>query len=234
MTDTPSTSRSTANRPAHGRAYRGVSIEQRRAERREKLIQAGINVFGSTGFQGTTVRALCAEAGLTERYFYESFSNSEALLCNIYVRLTDQIRDKVSGAISRQQGEPDAMADAALTAYFEFLHDNPGAARIIMTEIIGVSPEVDALYRKVMNDFAAFLLVVFRGLHPERSPHAVQDTLIATGMIGALVNMAMRWLLNDFKESVTDMVAAAHFILIAVNNQLLRTKPSLIRDRSPS
>lgn len=215
----------TANPTTRGRAYRGVSIEQRRAERREKLIQAGITVFGSTGFQGTTVRALCAEAGLTERYFYESFSNSEALLRTLYLRLTDQIRERVSQAISGQQGQPDAMADAALRSYFEFLHEHPAAARVIMTEIMGVSAEVDALYRRVMNEFAGFLLTVFRGLHPERPAHPVQDALIATGMIGALVNMAMRWLLNDFKESVTDMVTASRFILIAVNNQLALPEP---------
>lgn len=33
-----------------------------------------------TGYRNATVKAVCEAAGLTERYFYESFSNSEELL----------------------------------------------------------------------------------------------------------------------------------------------------------
>lgn len=229
MTQTPSTSKSarpSSAEPAKttppGRAYRGVSIEKRRAERREKLLQAGTVIFGSVGFHGTSVRAICAEAGLTERYFYESFSNSEALLSEIYQLITDQIRQLVSRAIAYRSGEPDAMAEAALTAYFEFLHDNPRAARVIMVEIMGVNRQTDAQYRQVMDDFANFLVAVFRGLHPERRHHDTRDYLLATGLIGAMVNMAMRWMLNGYREPVADVVQAARFILMSVNNQLGR------------
>ena len=212
---------SSRTKGSQGRAYRGVSIEARRAERRQKLIAAGIQVIGSQGYHGATVKAVCGEAGLTERYFYESFSNSEALLCALYEHITGQLQTRVAEAISACQGEsPEAMTDAALTAYFEFLHTHPHAARLIMTEILGISADVDARYRRVMNDFAKLLLSVLAGLHPGRQPAPVQDMLIATGIIGALVNMAMRWMLDGFRESVEDVVAAARFVLLAVNNQL--------------
>ena len=222
MTQTPSASKPAAKpkATARGRAYRGVSIEKRRAERREKLLRAGTTIFGSVGFHGTSVRAICAEAWLTERYFYESFSNSDALLSEIYELTTSQLRQLVSRAIAYRSGEPDAMAEAALTAYFEFLLDNPHSARVIMVEIMGVNPQMDAQYRRVMDDFANFLVAVFRGLHPERRHHDTQDYLLATGLIGAMVNMAMRWMLNGYREPVADVVQAARFILISVNNQL--------------
>ena len=80
---------------AAGRRYRGVSNETRMAERRLKLIEAGIKVFGSSGYHASTVKGLCQEAGLTERYFYESFSNAEALFTACYLHITDTLRDKL-------------------------------------------------------------------------------------------------------------------------------------------
>ena len=52
------------------RTFKGQSQEERKAERRRRLIEAGINAFGERGYHAVTVRELCAEAQLTERYFY--------------------------------------------------------------------------------------------------------------------------------------------------------------------
>src|ERR1700741_2572051 len=62
------------------RHYGGHSTEERRLARRERLIEAATRVYGELGYRNTTVKAVCEAAGLTERYFYESFANSEALL----------------------------------------------------------------------------------------------------------------------------------------------------------
>lgn len=62
------------------RRYRGADADERRAQRRDQLIAAAVQVYGERGYQNATVKAVCEAAGLTERYFYESFANSEALL----------------------------------------------------------------------------------------------------------------------------------------------------------
>jgi len=67
-----------------GRIYGGLSLEDRKKQRREQFLQAGINVFGTSGFRSATVRSLCKEAKLTDRYFYESYGNLENLLKAVY------------------------------------------------------------------------------------------------------------------------------------------------------
>jgi len=61
------------------RTYGGLSETERVNERRERFLEAGLEVFGSLGMRGATVRKLCKEASLTERYFYESFTDTDAL-----------------------------------------------------------------------------------------------------------------------------------------------------------
>ena len=68
----PAAQNAVEKKPAadRGRRYRGVSEEARQAERRQRFVEAGLTVFGSRGYHSSTVRSICAEAGLTERYFY--------------------------------------------------------------------------------------------------------------------------------------------------------------------
>ena len=57
--------------------WSGVPLEDRQALRREDLIAAGVGLLGSEGGPALTVRAVCKAAGLTERYFYESFGDRD-------------------------------------------------------------------------------------------------------------------------------------------------------------
>lgn len=62
------------------RSYAGRSASERVAERRARLVAAGLELFGSRGVVATRVDDVCAEAGLTKRYFYESFSSLEEMV----------------------------------------------------------------------------------------------------------------------------------------------------------
>lgn len=213
-------STSSPSRSPRGRAYRGVSIEARRAGRRHKILQAGVAVIGSQGFHATTVKAVCVEAGLTERYFYESFSNSEALLCEAYAHIITQLRERIAASLNAHQGQPDTLMAAALTSYYSYLRDHPEHARLIMIEILGVSPMVDQQYRRVMEEFAQFLRSTRQALYPGTAQDDLHESMVATGLIGALVNMAMRWMLSGYREPLESVVAAAQTVLVAVTTHL--------------
>ena len=66
------------------RTYGGQSHEARVAERRQRLMEAAARLYGREGAAGASVTAICAESGLTPRYFYESFANREALLLAVF------------------------------------------------------------------------------------------------------------------------------------------------------
>ncbi len=61
------------------RQYGGIDADQRRKERREKFLAAGLEAFGTLGYAKATIKGICQLAGLTEPYFYESFENKEDL-----------------------------------------------------------------------------------------------------------------------------------------------------------
>ncbi|EUA51642.1 bacterial regulatory s, tetR family protein [Mycobacterium xenopi 3993] len=52
--------------------------------RRDRLIAAGVQLLGGEQGPAVTVRAVCRKAGLTERYFYESFSDRDEFVRAVY------------------------------------------------------------------------------------------------------------------------------------------------------
>ncbi|MEG1707655.1 MAG: TetR/AcrR family transcriptional regulator, partial [Acinetobacter sp.] len=113
------------------RQFKGLSLTERKQARREKLIQAGIEAYGRQGFFAVTVKDICNEAKLTERYFYESFKKSDELFQTIFLTLIDQLQHNVMQAIMQASSDPRKMIEAGLTALLTTLRDNPRMARII-------------------------------------------------------------------------------------------------------
>lgn len=66
-----------ADNATPARIYRGATAEARREQRRTKLIEAALDCFASRGVAHTTMRDICSQARLTDRYFYESFRNTK-------------------------------------------------------------------------------------------------------------------------------------------------------------
>src|SRR6476659_9946703 len=120
---------------ARARNYAGLSAQERRESRRERLIEGAIRAYGELGYRQATVKAVCEAAGLTERYFYESFANSEDLLIASYNAVTYS----VFGEIRQSGAAPGATraerARAMLRAYFAALQGSPRSARVFLVEI---------------------------------------------------------------------------------------------------
>lgn len=211
-----------AEKKAAGRSYRGVSMAERKSERRQQFIAAGLAVIGSVGYHAATVRAICAEAGLTERYFYESFENSEALLCAVYSEQIDALQSQTLNALATIGPDPEKMARAALTLYFK-ANRKPQVARVTLFEILGVSQRVDKLYRKAMDDFATLIVAVSKAANPAglHTP-GVDQELLAAGLVGSVVQIAMRWSLAGYPQPLGAVVNSAYAIFAAVNQQVMQ------------
>lgn len=125
--------------PPRARPYRGVPADQRRARRRAALLAAGLELLGTRGWAATTVRKVCAEAGLNDRYFYESFPDREALLLAVIDDQVAQGTAVILSAAREAPRDPQARTRAVVTAVFDFLTTDPRRAHIL-THAFPLSP----------------------------------------------------------------------------------------------
>lgn len=202
-----------------GRAYRGLSSEARRAERRQKLIQAAVEVFGTVGFHAATVRQICAAAGLTERYFYESFDNQHSLFDAAYDHELDRLRATIVAAIAGAPRGFPQMIEAVMRAYYGILQREPRLARILLIEIYGAIQDMDRLYQRGVRDFAALMRGVIEA-NTRLSLGGVDAQLFTTALIGAVTHLATHWLLNGYRESLDTMVSNSLALILAVSDRL--------------
>ena len=174
------------------RRYSGQSFEDRQAERRERLIRAAVQVTGRVGLEAASVAAICAEAGLTARYFYESFPTREA----IFVEAYRAVQDELLAHIAQVHGPGDA-ARRTLTGFFTAIRSRPQLARVFLVDLD--------------DHGGAMRIASFEGASKLSKSFGLKAThpLMVAGIIGAIVDIAKRWIESDFAEPVEKVVEIA-------------------------
>jgi AcrR family transcriptional regulator len=179
-----------------------MSQDDRRAQRRSQLIAAAIEVYGERGYRQSTVKAVCEAAGLTERYFYESFANSEDLLIASYNAVTYAVFGEIRESATAG-GDATARARAMLRAYFTALQRDPRSARVFLVEIRGVSRAVD-------KAFDASLRAIGEEVTRIAGPQEAEpDALLQAGVVGGVIHIALRWIEDDYTPGIDSVVDSA-------------------------
>jgi AcrR family transcriptional regulator len=198
------------------RTYRGVPAEQRRAGRRERLIAAGVDVIGRAGWQNTTVRAVCAEARLTERYFYESFGDREALLIAVFERVSADATATILAATAAAPHDAEARARAAIGAFVDVVASDRGKARVMLIEATGS----EVLHERRLEAIGTFARLVrdqaaeFYGVEGRA---ALDMELTAHALVGALAQLLVAWLSGQVEVSRDRLVEHCTALFLAAS-----------------
>ena len=207
------------NKPSQSkeRQFKGLSLTERKQARREKLIEAGIEAYGTHGFFAVTVKDICNEAKLTERYFYESFKKSDELFQTIFLKLIDQLQHNVMQAIMQASTDPRKMIESGLTALLTTLKDNPRMARIIYIDAMLVQElHNQATIHETMLRFDRMIhaFVMLMMPHIDRSKREI--SLVATGLNGYVTQIAIRWVVSGFKQSMQEVLSSCSIVFLSL------------------
>lgn len=189
---TAKTSTAAAATPESKRRYRGSAVEERRAQRRQQLIDAAIQVYGENGYRHSGVKQVCDAAGLTQRYFYESFGHSDELLIACYEQAARWLREENMAAAKAAGKDPVLRSRAMLQAYFQNLRDSPTIGRLLLIEIRGISPAVDQAIEKALKASSDDIAQVLA------RPGKPFDELLQAGILGGVIHIALHWMANGY------------------------------------
>lgn len=188
------------------RTYGGVSGEERSRQRREKLLEAGLLVFGTLGYEKATMRDICAHARLAERYFYENFANIGETFDAVYQQLTQQLHQTMSTAMAKVADAPALdQAAAGLRAFYTFIKEDPRRAQIMLLDAPMMGHNNILQKGATIGNHAAFIAQMIRQRYPDL-PKSVNMNLVTTGLIGLAVQTGITWYHGKFQESVDHMV----------------------------
>jgi AcrR family transcriptional regulator len=198
------------------RRWAGTTLDVRRAARRAQLIEAGFALLGEHGAGAVTVRGAARSAHLSERYFYESFSDRDALLLAVHDRVAEQARTVIATAVAAvvqaAPTDPDAPAIAGLEAFTDFLEEDPRRGRVLLQEAFADQ----ALARhgvELLPSFAALLVEQISARF--EGPDKVDAELSAVALVGALAHLYLGWIDGSLKIPRERLIRHAARLLVA-------------------
>jgi AcrR family transcriptional regulator len=177
---------------------------QRQAERRERLMEAGLELFGTAGYARTSIRAVSAAASLNSRYFYESFTSREDLLYAVYQRIVTDIFTRAAEAVAREHAL-EAQARAGLRAGWTAVTADRRKARIVAIEVVGVSERLERLRRETRHALAQ--LTADEGIKLAAGvPLRLDPVIVTRFLMGGVVELLADWVNGDLDASTDKVV----------------------------
>ena len=178
-----------------------VPLADRPTRRREALIDAGIAALGHAAGPAATVRAVCRTAGLTERYFYESFTDRDDFVRAVY----DEVCTTAMSALTTSQNARDAVE-----RFVTMMVDDPTRGRVLL-----IAPAQEPVLTRSGADWMpSFIELVQHKMFPDGDP--ARRTLEATSLIGALTALFTGYLGGKLP------VSREHFVDYCVDMLLSR------------
>jgi AcrR family transcriptional regulator len=151
--------------------------------RRERLIAAAAAVLERKGYEGASLREICALAGILPGSLYYHFKSKEDLFVTLHAEGFKQLNEAVDTALARH-AEPWPRLEAACAAHLSLLVAGEDASLVTGTSLFQTAPP--ALQRRLNRDRDTYE-ERFRGLIAELGlPSGVDPTLLRLNLLGAL------------------------------------------------
>lgn len=176
-----------------GRRIRGLDAEQRRAQRREQLLDAALELFAREGYLNTSIEQICATAYVSTKSFYEAFEGREDCYLALMRRSTERIIQRVVAVFEQTTDLPEDEATTTLVAELAAaIVDDPRLAKVLFGEGGAISWASERQRRQNRRWAAAFIEQIWQRYgHSDGSRHG-----IAVGVVGGLFDIIADWLVD--------------------------------------
>ncbi|MDQ3405555.1 MAG: TetR/AcrR family transcriptional regulator [Actinomycetota bacterium] len=199
-----------------GRTYAGVAVVQRKRDRRDRLLAAGLDRFTAVGFQQTKITELCAAAGVSTRDFYEVFPGKEALLLALHEKINLLALNRVDETLKSLSATDVRVRIGALVDVFvEVVASDPRLSRLNYVEAVGVSAKMERQHQHWVTRWSELIeqeavRAATHGLAPERDYR-----LTAISLVGAVTGLLHEWQSHTTRYRIADVTAEIKSLMLA-------------------
>lgn len=198
--------------------------EERRAQRRERLMAAALELFGRAGYQATTIAALCRQAGITTVHFYELFASREAVLRSLLEELVSEAQTAVTNALAVAPDDREQRTRAGVSAFVHAMLDDPRRARVECIESVGVSEELETFRSEVLGHYTRLLQIEAIRMASHEGGSPTQHHYIATALVGGTNEVMVQWLTDDNPPPIEDLVEELTDMFVVVGRTFVASE----------
>lgn len=196
------------------RTYGGVAGTDRQAQRRGRLLEAGLDLLGSTDGESTvSVRGVCRQAGLASRYFYENFADRDTLIVAVYDHVVERIAAATLEAVHEATDDAEAKVRAGLSRLVRTVAEDPRRGRLLFSPTAGEAILAD---RRVAS---TRMFVGMLGLQAREFYGVDGGTrldIMAEALVGGLAQTLTSWLNGTLEAAEDEIVDHCAELFLAV------------------
>jgi AcrR family transcriptional regulator len=187
------------------RRYAGVTADVRKAERLERLLASAYDVFGREGYRKATMRLICAQARLTERYFYEHFSSLDEIYLAVHRKTSTEAGLAVMSALNGMANDPVEQTRIGLRVFFEFIKSDPRRGQVLLLDAAASGLTTPSRLNQQLAFFSSTIAARFKLRYPHLD-FTPETELIVTGFGGMIIHTATLWMDRQFDWPVETLV----------------------------
>ncbi len=200
------------------RSYGGKSAKERTTDRRGRLVEATIALLAEHGEAGTTMTAICARAGLTERYFYESFPQREDALLAALDHVSDQIAAAAARVIEGTPGPPEERVHAVMASFVDLVSRQPALGLVAVVHS-SATPSLRARRRELIGTFADLVAAEAAVLYGEDAWPVERARLQGLVYIAGFAELVAAWLTGEVELSAEQLAETAGDLFVSLSRR---------------
>lgn len=190
----------------HVRPYRGVEAADRVAERRRRFLEAGLDILGSDpDLSGLTVRGICRQARLALRYFYESFTDKDDFVGQVYDWVIADIAATTQAAVA--SAPVDEQSRAGMANIVRTIAADSRVGHLLFSSHLSNA----VVLRKRAESFALMAMLTVQHAGVLGAQHNDRTKAASYFVVGGVTQMIAAWLADTIRldtDQLVDQLAA--------------------------
>jgi AcrR family transcriptional regulator len=177
-----------------------MSRQERATDRRDRILAAALQLFGTRSYDDVTVADVCAGARVAKRYFYEHFEDRCALLLVLHRQQNHWLLSRVVAATPEHPADLGELLRPGIRTLLGLLRDNPERARVIYVN----APRMESVRRGVLREDAGFLAQLLRRASGRKIEQIRYERMLLA-LVAGLSEVIIDWLSRDMADDVDQL-----------------------------
>lgn len=170
------------------------------------MTAAALELFSTEGYARTPIERICEVSHVTTRHFYELFPSKERLLAAVLEEVMDHARSAVTRALASPVLDPVERGRAGISAFVHSYLDDPRHARIVLVEVVGVSPQLEKRRRELIREFADIIKAEARRLADQGTISERDFSPFSMAMAGAINELLVDWINTENPSPIEEII----------------------------
>ncbi len=187
--------------------------EQRKAERRQQLLDAAASLFAERGFASVRLEDLGAAVGISGPAVYRHFPNKEAVLVELMVGISEYLLDGGREVVGSRKVDEETVS-ALVDFHLDFAFETPAFIRIQDRDLQSLPEGARRKVRRMQREYVELWVSTLGAVDPELNESDARTTAHAVfGLINSTPYSAGRTPSRNARPVLRAMALAALGVL---------------------